>query len=453
MTRSFPSRIRAGFGACLLALPLMASARTHAACLEILSPSVNFGDAWIGKEMRGYLQVRNACERGIAIPKITVSKPVFRVATPLPVSLPGLASTWLDFRLTPDSAGPVSGTACLFSKPGTRPACVSLSGVGIVPPIMSVSPTSVQLTLAAGTNGTTSFQIGNSGGDRLEAIVDFTGQFPRPAAGWKVAFLQTPSTAGYGQFIDMVRSLPNVDTLDVFDGSAGIPTLAYLNGFDVVMVESGLDAGNWADAAATGDTLGAYIQSGGKMIYFARAFAETPNHLYGLIRNFLPIQGRQLGGAGHSGTLASHPINAGVNSYWTTIAMQIASVPDNASVSLGSYADWPGSLTGADHVMYPVTLLNLTPENERWTGDVPRLVANALDYLGAKAAWMTTNGVYPFPGTDIFTVEAGATRTLEMKVWTYRMAPGTYQGELHLLHSDPAQASPYIIPVTLNVTP
>ena len=44
MFESFPSRIRAALGACLLALPLIAPAQTRAAaCLEIVSPSVDFG--------------------------------------------------------------------------------------------------------------------------------------------------------------------------------------------------------------------------------------------------------------------------------------------------------------------------------------------------------------------------------------------------------------------------
>lgn len=198
MSASLSGRIRAALGACLLALPLMAPAQTRAAaCLEIASPSVDFGEVWIGQERLGYLQVRNACPGAITITKISVSKPVFRAATPVPVGLPGFTSAWLEFTLTARSQGTVSGSACLQVKPGARPSCVTLSGFGIVPPIMSVSPTSLQLTQAAGTQGTASLQVANSGGDRLEAIVDFTGPaVPRPDAGWKVAFVQTPTLAG-----------------------------------------------------------------------------------------------------------------------------------------------------------------------------------------------------------------------------------------------------------------
>jgi hypothetical protein len=449
MFKSFPSRIRAGLAAGLLALPLTVSAQSHA-CLEIASPSVDFGSVWIGNEGSGFLQVRNACQRGITIEKITVSNQVFRVATSLPESLPGQTSAWLEFRLKPKSPGSVTGSASLYSNTGSRPASVSLRGVGIVPPTMTVSPTSLQLTLAAGTQGSASLQISNSGGDHLEAIVDFTGPvMPRPASGWKVAFVQTPTPEGYGQFIDLVRSFPSVDTLDVFDGSAAVPTLAYLNQFDVVMVESG---GAWSDAAATGDTLAAYMLSGGKMIYFSQALNGNPISLGGLIQYFTTIQGYQTAFAGQSGTLANHPINAGVGSFWATSAMTIDRIPDNSAVSLGNYAN-NGYLTGAVNIQYPLALLNFHPGDQNWSGDVPRLVANALDYLGSQTAWMTTNGTYPYPGTDIFTVNAGATRSLDMKVWTYRMAPGTYQGEIRLLHDDPNQATPYVVPVTLTVTP
>lgn len=447
MVKSFPGRIRSGLAACLLALPLMASAQTQAACLEIPSPSVDFGGVWIGKEGRGFLQIRNACERAITISKITVSNPVFRSVTPVPVNLSGLTSTWLEFSLQPKSPGAVSGSACLVSNSGARPNCASLNGTGVVPPTMSVSPTSLNLTQAAGTKGSASLQISNSGGDHLEAIVDFTGpSLPRPAAGWKVAFVESPTPAGYGQFIAMVRSFSNVDSLEVFDGSAGVPTLAYLNRFDVVMIEAG---GTWADAGATGDTLGAYLQSGGKVLAFAQAFADTPFRLGGLIEYFTTIQQYQIGFAGQSGVLSDHPINEGVTSFWSSSAMAINRIPDNASVSLGNYGN--GFLTGAVNIQYPLALLNFHPGDQDWSGDVPRLVANALDYLGTRTEWMTTSGLYP--GLDIFTVSAGATRTLNMNVLTYRLAPGTYHGEIQLLHDDPAQPSPYVVPVTLTVTP
>jgi len=450
MVKPFPGRIRSGLAACLLAIPLMASAQSHAACLEIPSASVDFGGVWIGQEGHGFLQIRNACDRGITISKITVSNPVFRTVTPVPVNLPRQSSIWLDFVLKPKSAGSIAGSACLVSNSGARPPCVSLHGTGVVPPTMSVSPTSLQLTLAAGTQGSASLQIANSGGDHLEAIVDFTGpSMPRPAAGWKVAFVQTPTPEGYGQFIDLARTFSNVDTLDVFDGSAAVPTLAYLNQFDVVMVESG---GTWSDAVATGDTLASYMLHGGKLLYFSQALNGSPMSLGGLIQYFTTITGRQTAFAGQSGTLADHPINAGVGSFWAASAMAIDRIPDNSAVSLGNYAD-NGYLTGAVNIQYPLALLNFHPGDQDWSGDIPRLVANALDYLGSQTAWMTTNGTYPYPGTDIFTVNAGATRSLDMKVWTYRMAPGTYQGEIRLLHDDPNQATPYVVPVTLTVTP
>jgi hypothetical protein len=451
MLESIPSRIRAALGACLIALPLMASGRTHAACLEVQSPSVDFGGVWVGQEGHGNLLVRNTCERALKISKIAVSKPVFRAITPTPMSLPGLTSAWLEFGLTPQSRGPISGSACVYSNSGSRPACVSLAGNGVIPPTMTVSPTSLQVTQAAGTKGAVSLQIANSGEDHLEAIVDFTGPaLPRPAAGWKVAFVQTATPAGYGQFIDMVRSLPNVDTLDVYDGHTGVPTLAYLNGFDVVLVEAGFD--NWADPEATGDTLGAFILSGGKLAYFAQAFGPYSWDLNGLIRDFLPIKGYQTAFPGQSGVLADHPINAGVTTFRASSAMALDRIPDNASVSLGNYADY-GYITGAVHVLFPIALLNFHPADQNWSGDVPRLVGNALDYLGSQAAWISTNGVYPYPGIEVFTANGGATRALDLNVLTYRMAPGTYHGEIRLLHDDPNQATPYVVPVTLTVTP
>ena len=136
--------------------------------------------------------------------------------------------------------------------------------------------------------------------------------------------------------------------------------------------------------------------------------------------------------------------------FWAASAMTVTSLTDYAVVPLGTYADY-GYLTGAVHTMYPIAVLNFHPADQNWSGDVPILVANALDYLGTQAEWMTTSGLYP--GFDILTVAGGATRTLNMDVWTYRMAPGTYRGEIRLLHSDPAQASPYIVPITLTVTP
>src|SRR6476646_10586675 len=126
MVNPFPDRIRSGLAAWLLAIPLLASAQSHAACLEIPSASVDFGGVWIGQEGHGSLQIRDACDRGLTISKITFSNPVFRTATPVPVNLPRQTSIWLDFVVEPKSAGPVSGSACLVSNSGARPACVSL---------------------------------------------------------------------------------------------------------------------------------------------------------------------------------------------------------------------------------------------------------------------------------------------------------------------------------------
>jgi subtilisin family serine protease len=135
---------------------------------------------------------------GAAIPHtLTISNPgtdvlvVSSISSDLPAYTSDLSSVTLaahesrDFAVTfaPSSVAPFLGTLTIASNDPDEPVVeVELHGVGIEPPIISVSPDSLWDSLYTGETSTTSFTIANSGGNNLvwhAAPVDLGGAAAR----------------------------------------------------------------------------------------------------------------------------------------------------------------------------------------------------------------------------------------------------------------------------------
>ena len=67
-----------------------------------------------------------------------------------------------------------------------------------------------------------------------------------------------------------LAAFPDIGTVDFFECSAGVPTLAYLSAYDVVVVMSNA---YFYDAVQTGNVLADYVDGGGKVIEAVASFA------------------------------------------------------------------------------------------------------------------------------------------------------------------------------------
>jgi hypothetical protein len=194
--------------------------------------------------------------------------------------------------------------------------------------------------------------------------------------------------------------LTNVDIHNATSSGAGVPTLAELQNYDVVITWSNVA---WANAAAMGDVLADYVDGGGAVVVAVFANAS------------IPLQGRWvsggyeviIGGSGQTqGTVATlgtvhspaHPIMQGVNSF-SGGTQSFRPTLTNLTPGSTAIADWSdGRVLVAvgsnpkrvDLGMYPPSSDCSAPF---WTSstDGARLMANAILFAAASSTTCYAN--------------------------------------------------------------
>jgi hypothetical protein len=429
--------------------------------LAVDPSSVDFGPTWQDGKATRPIRLVNTGNASTHVAGFVYDGTAFSIAASLPLDIPAFSYAYVQAVFAPTELGPdsawitVQGTAQEIGPVG-----VSLKGEGIVPPIVSVSPSGFAVTLAEGQQVQRTLSIRNPGGDSLKlalrAQVDSAaGVHPTGPEKMKVLYLQTT-----GQTFESVSDFflwnlltdPRIDSLVSYSGYDSTPTLEYMRQFDAVIAVA---EGAWADSETVGNRLADYVDVGGKVILMGAALYNGPGAneqtpaLGGriLTSEYSPVAVRSEGiPYNFAEQFADDPITEGLtpelNSTWALNATET----QGGGIPIGRYTT--GALIGAYNPRKPVVFVNILPhDGDHAHYQTVRLLGNSLQHLSGFYNWMRpaerTLALGPGEEIDVPIVFGAA----------YGPVAGSYTGRLNLFHNDPGTGSPLAVPATLTVEP
>jgi hypothetical protein len=393
----------------------------------------------------------------VRVSGFAASEPAFSLAADLPLEIPAFSYARVEAAFAPTAIGPDEGTVEVHSDAQEAVAPqVAMTGEGIVPPILSVTPEGFQVTLPEGQAGSDLLTIRNPGGDSLKlafrAVVDAAGG--RPATGPEVLDVLYIHTTNQSYehpsdfFMWTLLGDPRIGTLTGFQASDSLPSVDYMRQFDAVLVVS---AGPWADADVLGDRLADYVDGGGRICLMHAALMDNPEfpgfRLGGRIAtaDYAPVVPAGSMGEGFVDRFTDNPITESVakeevRSDWYTDARTL----NPNSQPLGWYTS--GALVGAYRTDKAVAFLNIWPlDGYNYPPATVQLIGNAMRWLSESYNWFR-------PEARTLALGPGEEATLPIHFGQpYAPAAGTYTGRLEVHHNAPGTGTPLDVPVQLTV--
>ncbi|HEX6851651.1 MAG TPA: choice-of-anchor D domain-containing protein [Candidatus Polarisedimenticolaceae bacterium] len=390
-----------------------------------------FAPLFIGLSRGLPLRISNA---GFASMHCTVAVNGADFATDVPsLSLAPGESAELLVRFTPLTDGPLSGLLTLSCDDPDEPAFTSaLSGTGVIPPDVEVSPVAIEPTLVLGESSGHAVVVRNTGGSDL--VFDGTATTTSAAAPSPSVLILADNPLPWGS--DAIQRLLAAERLAYEVAAIGeLPNLD-LAAYRRVIVPSDQSQTFYHSIRTSMHLLEEYVDQGGVLEFHAAGWGSQGGN---------PTLVTLPGGAGIGQYFAQnnyvlrpdHPLAAGVSSPLRGDYASVAyfySLPAQASVVLT--ADPGFSLPSL--VVYPigegwVLAGSLTFEYGYDRGQAAGTVlANMIGWrIGRAAAWFSptevTRTVVP-PGGEV---------TIDLGLDSSALDPGIYEAVLRLATNDP----------------
>jgi subtilisin family serine protease len=455
-----------------------------------LSPgALAFDTLFVGSVRTDTLQVANVGTDLLSVTGLTATPPQFTVEPASFQLAPGQSQAVL-VHFAPTQPVAVAGNLAVASDDPDEPLLnVPLSGVGILPPDITVSPDSLTADLLSGEQTLRTLRVANDGASNLiyhvtleaEGALATAARVTRrfagplnpgpgsvadrgsqrlyqagtqplrpaliaaksakvdttPASGLRILLVTSNSTAY--EIHSLLAAMPDVAVVDEFDAYTGVPTLDLLRQYNAVLLITSYAP---ADPTGLGDVLADYVDGGGSVIMTIASFI-----------NGWAVQGRFLTGGYYPFTLGSgpiggsslgaydplHPIMQGVTALTGDLLGSTAVAPGAQWVA--SYADsLPLVATQGHHVVGVNVYLGYPGY---WTGDVPLLLHNAIKWA-AGVPWLS---VTPSAGV----LPAGTSVDLSVTFDAAGLYGGDYRARLSVASNDPDE--PVVaVPAHLHVT-
>ncbi len=413
--------------------------------LAVSPNSLNFGNVGAGSTAILNISLSNSGANATTVTSFTFNNAAFSTSVTFPLTVAGGATVQVPIRFIPPNQGGHSGQVIIASNADDNPSLtVSFSGVGTAPAGILVAPTNISGSTVVGGTVTASLTVTNTGiADLVFTPRGVQNQgLARPQAG-PLDILVLRAGDYFSAFEDGIRALPNVSSLAEFEGSTATPTLAQLQAYDAVIVESGT---SWLSPIGVGDVLADYVDAGGGVILLGATFYTGGAWaLQGRIITsaYAPIAlTTYTTGTATSVSLANHPINQGVLPI-TSNLFTVSTAPQGTGLSLGAFNN--GYLVGAYNPSRPIVSLNIYPYPGYFSNSVFRQLGNALDHV-AGGTWLSVTG----DGVPI-RVAQGLTANVPVTLDATQISGGSYTGSVELSHNVPGIANPFVIPVSFAV--
>jgi subtilisin family serine protease len=264
----------------------------------------------------------------------------------------------------------------------------------------------------------------NAGSENAKEVGELNPVFTPLAENLEVLYVNTMGDYD-PSFRSGLQGLPNIGTLDIVDARTSTPNLAYLLQYDVVVLAS-----SWffADSSTLGNNLADYVDAGGRVILLAGTFdADAGWALDGRIMTaaYSPLAPEYYSEAWTDAvSFENHPITQDVSSL-STYYYNHSVAPQGNGQPLGTYDT--GYLIGAYNPDKPIVAINVYPSDGDWSGDLIRLVGNALDWV-AGSRWLS---VAPR------TVEVPPHESIQVEVTYNATDEGDYAADIVIASNDP----------------
>jgi hypothetical protein len=363
---------------------------------------------------------------------------------------------------------------------------VPLYATVALPPVVEVSPTSIDEVLNQGETSVKTMTISNTGGSDLNydisydilkkssATVDITlpavSAVNSSAAKKNISQsveertvtvnqgLQNPNSAvslliispdDDAHISDLIATMSSFDDIEMTYypvENLGTITLNDLLPYSVVMVQNDFKwSAAGSDAAAIGNLLADYIDAGGKVVANMYTYSYDEWGMSGRFINegYGPFTGttQDIWGAGALGTVYDplHPIMSAVNTIDDNWGHQDPGVAADA-VLLADWNDGQPMIAYNDNVV-GLNIIGIT-DNTAFLSDLGTLFHNAVLFLGGTS-WLSVD-----PGHG--TVAAGASSDVAVGFDATSLDGGDYAAVLHIATNDPV-APVTDVSVTLGV--
>jgi uncharacterized repeat protein (TIGR01451 family) len=414
--------------------------------LAITPTMLDFGTVYVGVSRTLPLTLTNAGTADLSVTAIGSDQPYFGAAFTGTLLMPG-ARRVVSVTFAPGSAGFVSATLAITSNAGVY--AVPISGTGLLPPIVQVTPDAIEETLAAGSLVTRALTISNVGSSDLNWNISSLGRGTS-----NVAVLGADYDYAY-DVVSKLQATGQFNTVASINVAARTPTLTELQAYDAVLVYGYY---GFANAVALGDVLADYVDAGGGVVVMHYA-------LY----NGIYIQGRFLSGGYYAIDAASSSWQSASNLTLGTIDVSGHPVVQGVSSFNGGGSSYhsSGALTSGAVVIarysnaQPLVVekqlqngarrridLNFFPPSSSMSSsfwnvgtDGARLMANSLRYVGQGFV-----SVQPVSGT----VAAGSSAVVSVTLDATDLISGTYRNDV-VIHSNDPFTPTVTVPVTLHV--
>ncbi len=141
---------------------------------------MDFSPIFVGLVDTAQFEIHNVGTDPLVVSSITSDHPAFSASPATATIAPGAMAT-ITVSFAPVDAGEASGTLTIASNDPDAPATgIALHGTGLLPPVIGVSPTSVQETLDVGQSVDRSVTVTNTGGADLVVTAELRTALPKP---------------------------------------------------------------------------------------------------------------------------------------------------------------------------------------------------------------------------------------------------------------------------------
>ena len=461
--------------------------------------SHNFGNCWVGLSDTTTITLINAGNEATTVSSITSDNAEFNYTATVPFTVPAFGTVTFSALFTPIDIGAEAGTITVLSDADDNPTVtVELTGSGTLPPGIAVSPGHFHESLDAGDSITRIMTIDNPGGDILDFEISFQDvedytlfrQFDNSN---RSVFVDIEDSGGglsyefeginhvnaanlplnditrntYGKPLSAPLSvlllgndvegntwiqenfqlnIPDIE-IDTMDITNQVPTLEYLQSFDIVLLYRNTGFNNQVNV---GDRLHEYVMAGGNLVIGTFYWQGRTREGWGLLESIDPLYGGTCdytAGQLDTQTIVPHPLTENVQNFSAGIYRGGSNVvrEDATVVAWWNDGDPFIAFNQPNGIITMITVYPLHPFHGGITGDFYQIWENALKWTaGPKPNWISAvpDTGHVIPGTPL---------SINVTFNASDLIGGTYVTLMTITHNGPDTTSPHIVPCTLNV--
>jgi len=407
--------------------------------------SLVFDTLVIGKKDTLSLTLDNHGNAAVTVDSFSIASSSFYSLSGAPLQIPQFSTATVKMVFAPSAAGPISGVLRIKSNAQDNPVIsVTMSGVGMAPPIIAIAPRQISDTLATGQSNRQTITVQNQGGSPLNYSMQVLGQ---GGNGDTIDILAwTTYTDMTGEWVNMCSAFSQylskytITTTTTFDSTQLEAALSSKEVFLIPEQENGtIPAGTgmqWRGVLAR------FLQRGGTIIYNCPGWSGNTTAFLSEAQ----LMNLTYSGETSSGTLTlPQPNDSLFSGVSGSVVMENATSYCQINDNSTALATYNGYMVIAKRQLYNGRVITLGPDFYSYDANWAHILCNAVMTAKPAASWLslTSRGGSILPGGQhIDTIVINAAN----------LAAGNYSAILSIAHNDPVQPSPIQIPVSLYVS-